>query len=165
MSRGACEVTPRWNSVPEVFQRAARIVALSLLGVGAFFIVVFPLFSPGGGMHAELTGTIPAHMGLSVPTVAQFGIDNTGGSAVHPICITATFTRPVQISAVRFQGLDDARFINGHACGGTLAAQEDISIAVVFIPQQVGVVHMSLYATQLDTIIGPALQGDVQVGT
>jgi hypothetical protein len=77
--------------------------------------------------------------------------------------VSATFDAPVIARDVRFAGLDTVPFHDGRSCGGKLSGGETVSVVVVFVPSQPGLLHVRLAAGQGTTIIGPELTGTVDV--
>jgi hypothetical protein len=139
------------------------VVVVGLV-VGGFAGVVLPLFtaSSGGPPMAEVAGLIPDSAPVNRSTDMEIALDNTGSSVIEPVCIKATFDRPVRVDHVVFQGLDRVPFRDGRACGGRLSSQETINIRLSIQPQSAGSVQVTIVPAQLGVVIGPGIHGTLR---
>lgn len=151
--------------LPQPVRRLAVALVVAGLVAGAFAGVVLPLFHFGnpGPPVAEIAGLIPESIPAGRGTDMEVAIDNTGDASIGPICILATFTPPVEVRSVVFQGLDRVAFHEGRACGGKLNAQETISVRLSLLARSPGPVHVTLRPGSGSRAIGPAIAGNMQV--
>lgn len=154
----------RFSAFPAPLQ--ALVAALAAVGATAaiFFAVVYPLVHNTGPRAAELAGSIPSSAVVNQTLTMDVSVDNTGDRLINPVCLAASFDRPVDVTSVTFQGLDTVTARNGRACGGQLSTQETISIKIRVVPRQAGSVHAQVVVAQQDTTIGRPLQGTISVG-
>lgn len=159
--RGAIQRVPR-----PVRRLVVGLVVVGLV-VGGFAGVVLPLFtsSRGGPPMAEVAGLIPDSAPLNRTTDMEIALDNTGSSVIDPVCIKATFDRPVRVDHVIFQGLDRVQFRDGRACGGRLSSQETINIRLSIQPAAAGPIRVTIVPAQAGVVIGPGIHGTVQAGS
>ena len=138
-------------------------VVLTTLLVAIFAAVVVPLLAGGGDTRAEIAGKLPTTAVAGHTLTLEIGIDNVGGSDVNPICVVASADPPVDLVELRVQGLDRLPFHGDRACGGRLTGQETVSAVLLLVPRQPGPLHLSITAAKGDTVIGPPLQGSIDV--
>jgi hypothetical protein len=134
-----------------------------LILIGGFTAVVVPLLTGGGAVRGEVAGVIPGSATLGTPLEVPVAVDNTSGSTIAPVCVAATFDRPVHVTEARFQGLDIVPFHDGRACGGRLSGQETVSVVLVLVPAETGTVHVTLAVAEGSRVIGPPLRGTINV--
>jgi len=137
------------------------VIAVAILG--AFFIVVAPLFATSGSATAELGGELPTTATLGQNFEIDLGYDNTGDSVISPTCVLVATTGPLRASSVTFQGLDVETVRNGRACGGSLNGQETISVRVIVTPSAAGTASITLTPAQGGTALGPGVAGNVAI--
>ena len=147
----------RANPRPLVF--AGIAVALII----AFVVVVAPLFNTSGVSSAELAGLLPTHATLHHELEIDLDIDNTGVSAITPVCVTAAIRGGLSAQYGIFQGVDRESFAGGRMCGGTLSGQESISIRLFFSPTAPGSAHLTLAPAAGRQQVGPAVSTVIQV--
>jgi len=138
-------------------------LGLLLLFSVAFSAAVLPLFLTGGPLRAEIAGMESANAVRDQATTVDLGIDNVGDRLISPICVVATFSAPVDVRTVVFQGLDTIPVRDGRACGGALSGGEVISAKLTFVPRATGTIKLRLVAAQGSREIGPAVTRDVFV--
>jgi hypothetical protein len=157
------EIGSRFGSLP----RRVRLVlsALVVLGVllAAFFAVIFPLVGTTGPVGAEVDGVISAHGSVGKPLVLQLSILSTGDQTIAPLCVQASFSRPVDFVSVTFQGIETIPASGDTTCGGELATQETTSIAVNLVPRASGTITASIRPTERAKAIGTPLSGTLDV--
>ena len=137
------------------------VVAVAI--IGAFFIVVAPLFATSGNATAELGGTIPTAATVGRTLEIDVGYDNTGNSVIDPVCVLIGVQGPMRASSVTFQGLDVVTVSDGRACGGSLNGQETINVRVVMTPLARGDVTLTLAPAQGTTALGAGIAGTIVV--
>ena len=138
-------------------------LGLLLLFSVAFLAAVLPLFLSGGPLRAEIAGMESSDAVRDQATTVDLGIDNVGDRLISPICLVATFSAPVDLRNVVFQGLDTLSFHDGRACGGALSGGEVISAKLTFVPRAAGTIKLRLVAAQGSREIGPAVTRDIVV--
>ncbi|HXZ98874.1 MAG TPA: hypothetical protein VEK76_00845 [Candidatus Binatia bacterium] len=161
---GAWERAGRgFNSLPVPVRLAVTAVAGAGLLLAIFFAVVWPLLDNTGPVQAEVDGVLPAQATVGRPLTMDLEITSTGDQTINPVCVQASFSKPVDFESVDFQGIETIRAVGGRVCGGMLATQESISIEVLVVPRAAGAVDGSVTPTQGSRAIGPALTGTIQV--
>lgn len=147
-------------------RRDPRPFVLILVGLailGAFLLVVSPLFAASGKPKADLGGVIPSTAKVGTPFEVDVGYDNTGDNVINPTCVLIDVTGPLDPSSVSFQGLDVATVKDGEACGGSLNAQETISMKIVMTTTAPGTARVTLTPAQGINAIGVGVTGTVTV--
>ena len=157
------QIGRRFAVLPLRLQAVIAGVAAMAGAAAIFFAVVFPLVHNTGPMVAQVDGSFPDRAVINQTLTLDVSVDNTGDRLINPVCVAASFDRPVEVRSVTFQGLDTVGVQNGRACGGELSTQETISVQVVVVPRAAGTVHAQLVATQRDTAIGQPLEGAISV--
>lgn len=142
----------------------AGIAGLAVVGT-LFVVVVFPLLENTGPTGAEVAGVFPRGATVGKPLVLDMEITSTGDRTIHPICVRATFDRPVDFQNVDFDGIETINANGQMACGGMLATQESIAIVLTVVPRAAGPVDASIVPTQGNQTIGIPLTGSFQVSS
>ncbi|MFN2451184.1 MAG: hypothetical protein ABR541_02400 [Candidatus Dormibacteria bacterium] len=122
----------------------------------AFAATILPFVTSGGPVTAEVAGASIGDGRANQELSFHASIDNTSGSTIRRVCLLVRSSLPVDHARVRFQGTDtvpvDGR---GFACGGSLSAQETVSVQVLFTPSQRGSYAFTLAPAAEGRLIGP----------
>ena len=139
------------------------VLVIAVAIIGAFFVVVAPLFATSGSATADLGGVLPTSAKLGQNLEVDVGYDNTSSAVIESTCVLVATNGPLQVSSVTFQGLDVERVINGKACGGSLNGQETISVRIVCVPTAAGMASLSITPANGNTAVGAGLAGRITI--
>lgn len=153
----------RFGSLPRPATRLiAALVTLGILAA-AFFAVIFPLVDNTGPVAAEVGGVIAGHGSVGRPLTLQLSVISTGDQTIAPLCLEASFSKPVDFVSVTFQGIETIPARAGTSCGGELATQETASVALQLIPRAAGTIAVSIRPTERTKAIGVPLTGTLDI--
>jgi hypothetical protein len=141
---------------------AAALAGLGLI-LAIFFGVLSPLVDSSGPTSAVVDGVISAQGRVGRPLTLQLEVTDTGDQTIHPLCVRATFSRPVELASVTFTGIETIPARGGQVCGGMLATQESVEINVNLVPEAAGSIDVTIVPAQGRQAIGPGLAGTLQV--
>ncbi len=151
------------GSLPRpVLRLVAGLVSLGVV-LAIFFAVLFPLVDNTGPVQAEVDGVISAHGSVGRPLLLQLSVQSTGDQTIAPLCLQASFSKPVDFVSVTFQGIETLPARGNRSCGGELATQETTSIAVHLIPRAAGTIAVSIRPTERAKAIGIPLKGTLDI--
>ncbi len=125
----------------------------------AFAATILPFITSGGPVTAEVAGASIGSGRAQQELSFHASIDNTGGSTIRRVCLRVRSSRPLMRARVQFQGTDTVPVdAAGFACGGSLSAQETVSVQVLFIPLESGDYAFTLSPADSRRVIGPPVR-------
>ncbi|GAC1342745.1 MAG: hypothetical protein NVSMB29_14750 [Candidatus Dormibacteria bacterium] len=150
-----------WRRLPG----RARLLIIALAAFAAAFgATILPFVTQGGEVTAEVAGASVADGRANQELTFHASIDNTSGSTIRHVCLLVRTDHPVDHARVQFQGTDvvpvDAR---GFACGGSLSAQETVSVQVLLTPREPGSYAFTLAPADGGRLIGPLVHRRTQI--
>lgn len=136
--------------------RARLLIVAAAVFSASFAATILPFITQGGPVTAEVAGASVGDGRANQELSFHASIDNTSGSTIRHVCLLLRSSLPVDHARVQFQGTDtvavDSR---GFACGGSLSAQETVSVQVLFTPRQPGSYAFTLAPADDGRVIGP----------
>lgn len=150
-----------WYRLPG---RVRLLIVAAALFAAAFAATILPFLTQGGPVTAEVAGGSVGEGRANQELSFHASIDNTSGSTIRHVCLLLRSSLPVDHARVQFQGTDivavDGR---GFACGGSLSAQETVSVQVLLTPLRAGSYAFTLAPADGGRVIGPLLHRSTQV--
>jgi len=150
-----------WQRLPS---RARLLLVAAAAFAAAFALTILPFLTQGGPVSAEVAGGYVSGGRANQELTFHASIDNTSGSTIEHVCLRFQSSLPVEHARVQFQGTDivgvDTR---GFACGGSLSAQETVSVQVLLTPRQAGTYSFTLAPGDSGRVIGPVVHRTTRV--
>jgi hypothetical protein len=135
------------------------VAVFATIVIGGVFGTIIPLITTGGAVRAEVAGQLPAQLVVGQDIEQPLALDNTSGGVIKRTCLLVHLDPAgvVDVSQVRFQGLDTEPVTGGQACGGQLSGNETISLRARVVALRPGTVRIRFVAGDQGRPVGPPL--------